>query len=56
MLANIVLGLVLMSKVFGWDATWSVMHRRKKTKGESTEQGAEELAEQLAARRRTTED
>jgi len=56
MLANIVLGLILMSKVFGWDATRSVMHRRKKTKGESTEQGAEELAEQLAARRRTTED
>ena len=52
MLANIVLGLVLMSKVFGWDATRSVMHRRKKTKGESTEQGAEELAEQLAKRRR----
>jgi uncharacterized membrane protein YbhN (UPF0104 family) len=52
MLANIILGLILMSKVFGWDATRSVMHRRKKTKGESTEQGAEELAEQLAKRRR----
>jgi len=45
-----------MSKVFGWDATRSVMHRRKKTKGESTEQDAEQLAEQLAARRKPTKD
>jgi len=56
MLANIVLGLILMSKVFGWDATRSVMHRRKKSKGESTEQDAEQLAEQLAAHRKPTKD
>jgi uncharacterized membrane protein YbhN (UPF0104 family) len=50
MLANITLGLVLMSKVFGWDATRSVLKRRKKGRG-STEEGADTLAEQLTEQR-----
>jgi uncharacterized membrane protein YbhN (UPF0104 family) len=48
MLANICLGAVLMVKVFGWDATRSVMHRKKhKGEQESTTDEAEELAAQL---------
>ena len=44
LLANIGLGVLLMVKVFGWDATRSVMHRKKKPKGEkeSTTDEAEE--------------
>ena len=34
-LANICLGALLMVKVFGWDATRSVMRRKKKNNGES---------------------
>jgi uncharacterized membrane protein YbhN (UPF0104 family) len=49
LLANIGLGVLLMVKVFGWDATRSLMHRKKKTKGEkeSTSEQAEELAARL---------
>ena len=48
MLANIGLGVLLMVKVFGWDATRSVMHRKKhKGEDESTTDQAEELAAQL---------
>ncbi len=47
MLANIVLGGVLMAKVFGWDATRSLMHRQKKTKGESTAAGADAIAAKI---------
>ncbi len=47
MLANMCLGAVLMVKVFGWDATRSVMHR-KKHKGE-TDESTTDQAEQLAA-------
>ena len=60
MLANIGLGVLLMVKVFGWDATRSVMHRKKKPKGEkeSTTDEAEELAAQLekARAQRATRD
>ena len=47
MLANVVLGVVLMAKVFGWDATRSLMHRQKKTKGESTAAGADAIAAKI---------
>ena len=60
MLANIGLGVLLMVKVFGWDATRSVMHRKKTRKGEkeSTTDEAEQLASQLekARAQRTTKE
>jgi uncharacterized membrane protein YbhN (UPF0104 family) len=46
-LANVILGLVLMSKVFGWDATRSLMHRHKKAEGETSAEASEQLAAQL---------
>lgn len=51
MLANIILGLILMSKVFGWDATRSLMHRRKKKEGETSAEASEQLADELARNR-----
>ncbi|MDX6535105.1 MAG: glycosyltransferase AglD [Gaiellales bacterium] len=51
MLANIALGLVLMSTVFGWDATRSVLKRRKHKDAETAEASADILAEQLAEQR-----
>lgn len=50
-LANVILGLILMSKVFGWDATRSVMHRHKKTEGETSAQASEQLAVELEQKR-----
>jgi uncharacterized membrane protein YbhN (UPF0104 family) len=51
MLANVVLGVILMAKVFGWDATRSLMHRQKKTKGESSAAGAEAIAARIEQER-----